>query len=311
MRSITDEQLKSFEWCLTLPEEMAEATDFKAEEAISINKNIKLPASFSLWKWIYKTSNQWSLWSCTSMWTTHSVQILNVAKKWEIPTNSNIITPNRKDLWWKMWHSITKYDGWDYVEKAVSTALKQWILILEDWSLAKFDWYATAEWDSASNYNISIDTMKRYLYNWNPIVRCVRWDKNMWREMLDWEVKTRPINPTWWHCIALVWWDESWFWFINSREANDDKRLKSRFHITYDNMRKIWIRFNYRYRVLYTKQDAKIDPEYLKRKNQNLLILKVLKKNYDSEFPEIKQAIVNFSQIVRKKYPEINSELPL
>ena len=210
-----------------------------------------------------------------------------------------------------MWHSITKYDGWDYVEKAVSTALKQWILILEDWSLAKFDWYATAEWDSASNYNISIDTMKRYLYNWNPIVRCVRWDKNMWREMLDWEVKTRPINPTWWHCIALVWWDESWFWFINSREANDDKRLKSRFHITYDNMRKIWIRFNYRYRVLYTKQDAKIDPEYLKRKNQNLLILKVLKKNYDSEFPEIKQAIVNFSQIVRKKYPEINSELPL
>jgi hypothetical protein len=41
-----------------LPEDMAEATDFQAEEAIKIDKTIKLPSSYSLGKWIYKTSNQ-------------------------------------------------------------------------------------------------------------------------------------------------------------------------------------------------------------------------------------------------------------
>lgn len=311
MPELTEEQIKAIEWCLTLPEDMAEATDFRAEEAIKLDKTVKLPASFSLWKWIYKTSNQWSLWSCTSMWTTHSVQILNVQKKWEVPTDSNIITPDRHDLRSKMWHSTTVYDGWDYVEKAVSTALKQWIKTIEKWDEVKFDWYATSDWDSSSNYDISIDTMKHYLYNGNPIVWCVRWDRTMWREMLNWEVKTRPTNPTGWHCIALVGWDESWFWFINSREPNDDKRLKCRFHITYNNMRKIWIRFNYRYRILYTKQDAKIDPEYLKMKNGMLVIIQYLKKNYDKFPPEVKEAVVAFSQKVRKAYPEINDELPL
>lgn len=297
-------------WCLTLPEDFVEATDFKAEEAIKIDFNAKLPASLSLGKWIYKTANQWSLWSCTSLWTTHSAQILAVRKNWVEPTNWNIITLIWKDLWKKMWHDTEKYDGWDYVETAVRTALHEWILCEEDWKVYKFDWYAHWTWDS-SEYDKDINEIKHYLYNNNPIVWCVRWDTNMRREMVKWEIITNPKTTTQWHCIALVWYDESGFWFINSWSANDAEKRKSRFHVTYDMMKKLASKFNFRYWVLYNKEDAAKDPEYLKRKNSMLVILQYLKKTYNQEPQEVKDAIVGFSQKIRKAYPEINQDLPL
>lgn len=297
-------------WCICLPKDMAEATDFKAEEAIKVDMNVKLPESFSLWQWIYKTSNQWSLWACTALWTSHWTQILIVRKNWVVPTTKNILTPQWKDLWSKMWHSTTSYDGWDYVEKAVSTALKQWIYIEENWELAKFDWYAYWDWNSAE-YDKNMDLMKRYLYQWDPIVWCVRWDKQMWNEMTAWQLKSVPKTPTGWHCIALVWWDKSWLWFVNSRRPNDWKELKSRFHVPYDMMKKIWSKFNYRYWILYIKDEAKIDPERLKKIKVYTTILEILKKYYDNESPEVKAWIVALSQPLRKVYPEINKELPL
>lgn len=297
-------------WCLTLPEDMSEATDFKAEEAVEIDKTVELPKSFSLGQWIYKTSNQWSLGSCTSMWTTHGTQILMVKKNGTVPTNSNIITPQWKDLWSKMGHSTTKYDGGDYVEKAVSTALKEWIKIEENWQLAKFDWYAYGDWVS-SEYDNCMDTMKRYLYKWCPIVWCIKWDRKMWQEMSAWEIKTIPATTTSWHCIALVGWDEWGFWFINSWSANDGKGLKSRFYISYNTMKKLGLKLNWRYRVLYVKQDAKTDPEYLKKKNIALTVLQTLKKQYEWETQAVKNAIVTLSQAYRKAYPELNQELPV
>lgn len=307
---LTDEEEKIFWSCLTLPEEMAEATDFKAEEAIKLDMNVKLPESFSLWQWIYKTSNQWSLWACTALWTTHWTQILIVRKNWVVPTTKNILTPQWKDLWSKMWHSTTKYDWGDYVETAVSTALKQWIYIEENWELAKFDWYAYWNWNS-DEYDKNMDLMKRYLYQWDPIVWCVRWDKQMWNEMTAWQLKSVPKTPTGWHCIALVWWDKDWFWFVNSRRPNDWKELKSRFHVPYDIMKKIWTKFNYRYWVLYIKDEAAKDVEYLKLKNINLVVLQALKKYYDKEPREVQNAIVWLSQAMRKHFKEINKELPL
>ena len=133
----------------------------------------------------------------------------------------------------------------------------------------------------------------------------------MRRDMSAWEVKTVPQTSTGWHCIALVWYDERWFWFINSWSPNDDKKLKSRFFISYDMMKKIWPKFNWRYRILYVKEDTAKDPEYLKRKNQNLLVLQVLKKNYNNEPADVQRWIVALSQALRKAYPEINKELPL
>lgn len=305
---LTEEEIQAYSSALTLPPEYAEATDFAAEEAIKLDYSVKLPDSFSLGKWIYKTSNQWSLWSCTSMWTTHATQILNVKKKWVEPTTSNILTPDWKDLWAKMWHSTTKYDGGDYVENAVKTALKQGIKTVEKWELVKFDAYAT---QSRNGVDADLTLMKRYLYAGCPIVRCIRWDSKMWNEMTTGEVKTVPSNPTWWHCIALVGWDKWWFWFINSWKANDDKKLKSRFYISNDMMKKLkWV-FNFRYRVLYINEDAAKDPAYLKRKNAQKIILEVLKKFYPDEIPEVKKAIEAYSKVVRAAYPELNKELPL
>ena len=269
--------------------------------------SIKLPSNYSLGKWIYKTSNQWSLWACTSLWTTHWVQILNVKKGWVVPTDRNIITPQWRDLWKKMGHSLTENDWGDYVEKAVTTALKQGILIEENWQLARFDWYAYWDW----NYDDkSIEMMKRYLYNWNPIIWCVRWDKKMWNEMTAGEIKHVPVWTTWGHCIALVWWDDGWLWFVNSWTPNDWKGLKSRFYITYPVMKELGAKFNYRYWVLYIKADAKVDPEYLKKKNRALVLLEALKKIYPEENIDIKLWIEALSKALRKTYPELNNELP-
>lgn len=306
-RKLTDKEIKVFEGCLTLPEEYVSATDFEAGEAIKLDLSVQLPDSFSLGRWIYKTSNQWGLGACTSLWTTHWVQILVVKKNGVVPTTKNILTPRWQDLWSKMWHSLDKYDWGDYVEKAVTTALKEWIYIEENWQLAKFDWYAYWEWNHDDK---SIEMMKRYLYNWNPIVWCVRWDKKMWNEMTAGEIKSVPTNPTGWHCIALVGWDNWWLWFVNSRSANDWKWLKSRFYITYDVMKKLGSKLNFRYWVLYIKEDALKDPEYLKRKNGYLAALTLLKKYYPIENREVQLWIEAFSAAVRKNYPELNEELP-
>lgn len=304
---LTKEEERIFWSALTLPEEMAEATDFDAWEAIKLDYSIQLPESYSLGKWIYQTQDQKNLGSCTAMWTTHSVQILNVKKRWVVPTTNNIITPDWKDLWSKMWHSTTQYDGWDYVEKAVSTALKDWILVKEDWSYASFDAYATDEW---THDDIAIEKMKRYLYQWCPIVWLVKWNRKMWNEMIKGEVKTVPNETTWAHCIALVGWDETGLRFINSRQANDAKRLKSRFHITYNVMKQLWWRFNFRYRVLYIKEDELKSSAYLKRKNSHKMVLEVLKKYYPEENSEVKKWIEAYSASVRKFYSELNEEIP-
>lgn len=307
MGKLTEEEIKIFESCKTLPPEFAEATDFSAEEAIKLDYSIKLPESFSLGKWIYKTNYQGWLWSCTSNGTAHWVQIINVKKWWVEPTDRNIITPQRKDLWAKMWHSTEKYDGWDYVEKAVSTALKEGILIEENWELARFDAYATDDWTWDDKW---IEKMKRYLFQGCPIVWCIKWDKTMWNEMTAWQIKTIPTNPTGWHCIALVGWDEQGMWFVNSWRPNDWKELKSRFHIPYYIMKDRWLKLNYRYWVLYNKENEAKDPEYLKRKNVYLEVLKTLKKYYPEEKSEIQKWIEVFSSSVRKNYPELNEELP-
>ena len=46
--------------------------------------------------------------------------------------------------------------------------------------------------------------------------------------------------------------------------------------------------FNWRYRVLYVKEEAKIDPERLKRINVYTTILEILKKYYNEEKPDVK-----------------------
>ena len=294
-------------WCLTLPEDYVDARDFKAEEAIALDMSIKLPSFFSLGKWVYKTNYQWAIWSCTSNSTSHWVQVLNVEVNGELPKGKNIITPDWKDLWTKMGHNPNKYEGWDYVERAVSTALKEWI-VTEEWGEARFDGYATGSWNAKDK---DIEMIKRYIYAGCPVIWTLRGDSKTWKELSAGELKTVPENPTWGHAVAVCGFDEWGLWFLNSRMPNDDDKLKSRFYVKNEVLKKMGWKFNYRYWVLYIKDMERKTPEYLKRKNNAVNILKELKKLYPDEPSEVKNGIIALSKAMRNTYPEINTELPL
>ena len=81
--------------------------------------------------------------------------------------------------------------------------------------------------------------------------------------------------------------------------------------MTYTDIKKCGGMFNRRYRPLFNLEHTKVDPEYLKRKNIAVAVLKALKKTYPDEPEEVKQGIIALSQAYRKAYPEINDELPL
>lgn len=296
--------------CLTLSEDMMDERDFKADEAINLDLKVELPKSFSLWKWIRTTNYQNGWGSCTANATSHGVQVLAVKDKWVVPTKDNIITPDWKDLWKNMGHDLDdKNDSGDYVEKAINTALKLGIATIEK-DVAKFDWYS---YDSRTPNDECIEKMKRYLYAWCPIAWCLRWNKATRTELTNGQLKTLiPVTErTGWHAICLVGWDEWGFRFVNSWKTNDGKGYKSRFYVSYTDIKKCYSMFNWRYRPLFKKEQAKKDPEYLKRKNAAVLVLSVLKKQYDNEPAAVKEAIVKLSQAYRKAYVEINDELPL
>ena len=296
--------------CLTLSEDVMDARDFKAEEAIQLDKTIELPKSFSLGKRIRTTNYQNGRGSCTANSTSHGVQILAVKKKGILPTKENIVTPNWKDLRTKMWHDLeNKDDSGDYVEKALNTALKEWITTIE-WELAKYDWYS---YDSRAGNDLSIETMKRYIYKWCPIAWCLRWNKTTRAELTQWQLKTfvEANERTGGHAIALVGWDEGGFRFINSWRTNDGEARKSRFYVTYTDLKRCRTMFNWRYRPLYNKEQASKDPAYLKRKANAKVALEALKKVYSEETPEIQKQIEQLSKWLRKSYPELNEELPV
>lgn len=301
--------LEHYNWCLTLPEWLADARDYKAEATIELDYSIKLPNSFSLGEWIYSTNYQWAYGSCTANSTSHWVQVLCVKSKGVKPIKENLITPSWRDLWTKMWHDLKNVnDSWDYVENAVNTAYKKWITN-EEWGVSTFDWYATHDWERSTK---GIETIKRYLFNWNPVVWCLRWNKTTWNELTKGEIKTEiPVSDRdWGHAVCCVGWDEWGLWFVNSWKTNDWKGLKSRFYVSSSFLKKSTM-FNWRYWLPFKKEQANNSPEYLKRKNSYLIVLQVLKKLYPEEKEDMKRAIEDFSKKCRKTYPEINNELPI
>ena len=297
-------------WCLTLSEDMMDERDFKAEEVFKLDYSIELPKTFSLGERVYKTNYQNGWWSCTSNATAHGVQVLKVKEKGIKPVDSNLITPMWKDLWKNMGHDLdNKNDSGDYVEKAINTALKFWIKT-EEWWTVNFDGYCYESWE---DNDAGIEKMKRYLYQGCPIAWCLRWNQTTWNELTKWQIKTiiAAKDRTGWHAICVVGWDESWFWVLNSRRTNDGIDHKSRFHVPYLLLKKAGWMFNWRYRPLFLKDQIPTDPAYIKRKNTYVEVLKGLKKTYPEETPDVQKEIEVLSQILRKKYPEINNDLPL
>ena len=301
---------ENYNWCLALPKEFASATDFKASETIKLDWNQTLPKNFSLGEWVYSTNYQWAYGSCTANSTSHGVQVLNVKAKWVKPTDSNLITPSWRDLWKKMWHDLKDInDSWDYVEKAVSTAYKEWI-VNEEWGTSTFDGYCTEDFSPDNKW---IETIKRYIYNWNPAIWLIQWNQTTWSELTKWQLKT--IIPyaqrTGWHAVCCVGWDNGWFWFLNSWKTNDWKGLKSRFYVTYGTLKASQWMFNWRYWLPFKEEQAIKDSEYMKRKSIWTAVIQLLKKTYHNESPKMQKAIEAFSKVYRAEYPEINEEIPL
>lgn len=71
------------------------------------------------------------------------------------------------------------------------------------------------------------------------------------------------------------------------------------------------MKFNFRYWILYIKEDEKKSIEYLKRKSDALVLLKSLRKMYDGETNIVKNKIIDLSLALREEYPELNDEYPV
>ena len=175
--------------------------DYLAGNVLKGLENLKPPKAF---KWdILSTYDQWKLGSCTAMATTHSMKVQNEFehKEW--------VELSWKDLWQKMGHSLTHYDGWDQIEKAVKTALKEGISWTLNW--ADFEWKA-----EAYAYWTWVDWRKHLLIS--PLICVIRANNTTRIEMLQWEIKTvlKQADINWWHAILLAGYDEEYMYFYNS-----------------------------------------------------------------------------------------------
>jgi hypothetical protein len=67
---------------------------------------------------------------------------------------------------------------------------------------------------------------------------------------------------------------------------------------------------NWRYRPIF--YEATVNTDYIKEKSEALLLLKVLRKMYETtSYKEIKKGIEGFSPVLRNVFPELNEEFPL
>lgn len=188
-------------WTFTLSEHDYDKRDFFAW---NILKNFdKLEEPKEIMRGISETYDQWKFWSCTAMWTTHSMKSQNEKEYWRK------IFIDWKDLWGKAWHSLTSYDWGDSVEKIVKTALSQGIA----WEIDGKPFLFKSD---ARCYG-KRDSWKKALI-FTPLIMVFQWDTTTWNEMTKGEVKTIKKWKNG-HCTLLPWFDWAWVYFYNSRAS--------------------------------------------------------------------------------------------
>jgi hypothetical protein len=144
------------------------------------------------------------------------------------------------------------------------------------------------------------EVIKRYLFSDTPLVRAIQGSSITWNEMSNGEVKSFvPVkNRTGGHCVLCVGYDEWGLWFLNSWSPNDETKKKSRFFISWEVLKNMGNMNNWRYRPIF--YEAKTSLEYLKEKNDILLLLKALRKIYDTTaYKAVRKGIEGFSIVVR------------
>lgn len=278
----------------------ADPRDFKVETVLPTptNEQIEmLPSSFSWRKNIAKTSYQNWRWSCTALWWTHNMQILNIKELSEsiperkkeifdkISNGDNILNLSREDLWTKMGHVLwDKWDSWDYVENMIKSLYTKWIL-----------WYTIdgkqknylADWFAYFNMNSTLENLQqlKFQITQSPLVFVIKWNSTIRSEMMQWEINTIIdwSERNWAHCIALDWFNKIWLQFLNSRKPNGWNSKICSFTISYEKyikMYKAWM-INWRCWRIFDKKDTVVDLEFEKRKQEAMQTVRQLKKSYE------------------------------
>ena len=269
-------------WTSTLSQLDYDKRDFLVGNVV---KNLdKIAPAEQFMRGISETYQQWKLGSCTAMATTHSMKIQN-----ELEYNSKIFL-DWKFLRAKMWHSITVYDGWDSVDNAIKTALKNGIDWLLDWKVVNFKADCYAYWLR--------DNRMKALQPF-PLITVIKWNANTRKEMILWEVKT-----VWkfrdWHAVLIAWYDKNYVYFYNSFGDAVTKNGISNFKISrpnFDAMIKNGM-INWRYFTLIDKKELKDYAVEIEVSKQIIWPAKKLYEIWDKETKEY------FEKIWLTKYLE-------
>ena len=257
-------------WTSTLSKLDYDKRDFMVGNVV---KNLdKIQPVNSFMRGISETYPQWKLGSCTAMATTHSMKIQN-----ELEYNRKIFL-DRKHLWKNMWHSLTKYDGWDSVENALKTALKNGIEWLLDWKVVNF---------KADCYGYWLRDNRTKALQLFPLITVIKWNANTRKEMILWEVKT-----VWkfrgWHAIVIAGYDVGYVYFYNSFWDAVTKKGISNFKISRPNF-EVMLKngmINWRYFTLIDKKELKDYAVEIELSKQILAPAKKLYEIWDKETKE-------------------------
>lgn len=257
-------------WTFALPENMYDKRDFIVGNVVKdFDKIQELP---ELMRGIWETYRQWWLGSCTAMATTHSMKSQNEKEHW--PN----VWIDWKDLRANMGHSLTHYDWWDYIEKAVKTAISKWIKGTLNWNPYLYTARAWAYWTWI---------YRKKALHISPLITSIKGNNNTWKEMLDWEVKTIGKFKDW-HAKMIAWYDKDWVYFCNSFGDRINKDWISNFKMSIDNFNKaISVRMiNRRYFAIYDKMDVN---RYAKEIELVKQAMDALKKLYKIAEPDVQQ----------------------
>lgn len=313
---------------LTKSEIEADPRDFKADAVLPnpTDTDLKnLPKAFSLGMYVGETYYQNGRWSCTALWTCHSMQIQNVQEllKNDVNKNKQIIemiwnwknpiSLIREDLRTKMGHNLDdKKDSWDYVEKALNTCIKQGIK-WKDFMGVDITYFGSSF--AYKRDDVDWEQMLKYYLTKYPCVMVIKGTNKTWQEMTAGEVKTimEWFETTGAHCICCVGYDEYWIRFLNSWSKNSQSKTKSVFRISWENHKKmieLWM-INWRFWVLFDKEEAVVDLEKLKEENNMTELLKLLNKSRSkTSIKEVQNGIGDLGKLIRDNYPNANKAVP-
>lgn len=252
-----------------LEEYEADKRDIKISD-VFWTTSVKLPKKTNFREKIYKTNNQWCVPSCTATGWSNVILSQN-AKERDFNVNIEVDNEYIREM---MWHENVCQEKWDYLEKFLKTISKippKWRINWEPttFPIVKYAYEKMPNIDNIDEFN----QMKIWIYNNWPLYFATRWNRTLWNEMQEWEVKTivTKDKATGWHALwGIIDYDDEKkeFWVLNTWTPNYKREWKkndiSIFKMSYYYFKKAlsaW-QLSWRYRIIYDKKDIKPEALY-------------------------------------------------